>query len=90
MLRKTILSKTDNVIRNLKANFEVQVGLKFTEMSAEIKKLEEDQKPREARIKDEFRRLVEDWQQDYNQNITKSLDERISNLKNELKQLKQF
>ena len=59
MLQKTISSETDNVIRNLKANFE-----KFTEMSTEIKILEEDQKPREARIKDEFMRLLEDRQQD--------------------------
>ena len=56
-LEKTILTKTENVISDLKKNLEERVGLKFSEMSAVNEERQDAQKSRGDRIEQEQKRL---------------------------------
>jgi hypothetical protein len=52
-LQETILSKTENVIFDLKKNLEERIGLKFSEMSAVNEERQEDSRLRGNRIEEE-------------------------------------
>lgn len=52
-LQETILSKTENVIFDLKKNLEERIGLKFSEMSAVNEERQEDSRLRGNHIEEE-------------------------------------
>jgi hypothetical protein len=52
-LQETILSKTENLIFDLKKNLEERIGLKFSEMSTVNEERQEDSRLRGNRIEEE-------------------------------------